>query len=142
MDDDRPPAAENCDYDDTCEPNTTPAMGAPASVAPDLEVVASKDDEAAATAAPAATADATLGALPDEVLEVVFNFCDDRTLMMTIPAVSRRWLGVCQMRPATIDLTWARTVHGRRCAITDVGPPGWCAGSLSFGALVSAGARA
>ena len=123
MDDDRPPAAENCDHDDTCEPNTTPAMGAPASVAPDLEVVASKDDEAAATAAPAPTADATLGALPDEVLEVVFNFCDARTLMMTIPAVSRRWLGVCQMlRPAAIDLTWA--VRGYRCAITDAGLAG------------------
>ena len=62
-------------------------------------------------------------ALPDELLAVVFTFCDARTRMMAIPAVSKRWLDVCQMR-ATIDLTWARTVHGRRCAITDVGLAG------------------
>ena len=128
MDDDRPPAAdgvEACDYADVREhdahepePKRSQGVGVPASVAPDL----SKDDEAAATAAPTPTADATLGALPDEVLEVVFNFCDDRTLMMTIPAVSRRWLGVCQMRPAAIDLTWA--VRGNSCAITDAGLAG------------------
>ena len=132
MDDDRPPAAdgvEACDSADVREhdarepePNTSPAMGAPAPVAPDL---ASKDDEAAAAAA-LAIPQATLGALPDEVLEVVFNCCDARTLMMTIPAVSRRWLGVCQMCPAAIDLTWAvRTVgYMTTCAITDAGLAG------------------
>ena len=52
---------------------------------------------------------------------MVFTFCDARTRMMAIPAVSKRWLGVCQMRRAAIDLTWARTINGRRCDITDVG---------------------
>ena len=51
----------------------------------------------------------TLGSLPDEVLAVVFGFCDARARMMAIPAVSRRWLSVCQhlMRHPAIDLAWA-----------------------------------
>ena len=50
---------------------------------------------------------------------LVFEHCDARTRMMAIPAVTKRWLGVCQqMRHATIDLTWA---VGDYCAITDTG---------------------
>ena len=59
---------------------------------------------------------ATLG-MPDELLAIIFNFCDARTLAMVIPAVSKRWLGVCQTLRATIDLTWA--VRHCKCAITD-----------------------
>ena len=106
MDDGQPPGPDRvektCDCADVPEhePKASPAVVAP--VAPDLKV---SHNEGGAPAASAA--DGTL-ALPDEVLEVVFNFCDARTLMMTIPAVSRRWLYVCQMlRPAAIDLTWA-----------------------------------
>jgi len=64
----------------------------------------------------------------DEVLVAVFNFCDDRTRMMTIPAVSKRWLGVCQMRRAVLDLTWAVRI----IVVPSPTPgqaPGWCAGS-------------
>ena len=114
MDDGQPPATngvEICDSTNVREPEPAPNTG-PAIVAPALG--APKEP---------GTADGTL-ALPDEVLMAVFNFCDARTQMMAIPAVSKRWLGVCQMRRAAIDLTWARTVHGRRCAITDVGLAG------------------
>ena len=62
--------------------------------------------------------------LPHEVLVAVFNLCDARTRMMTIPAVSKRWLGVCQMRRAAIDLKWAVRSRGRGCAITDAGLAG------------------
>ena len=63
---------------------------------------------------------AGMHALPGEVMGIVFNFCDARTRLMTIPAVSKRWLGVCQTRRAKIDLTWA--VRGDGCGITDVDP--------------------
>ena len=71
-----------------------------------------------------ATVAVTLGSLPDDVLAVVFGFCDTRGRMMAIPAVSRRWLGVCRhlMRHPAIDLAWA--VRGRSCAITDAGVAG------------------
>ena len=127
MDDGQPPApdgVETCDYADTRandahepEPNTSPAM-----VAPALKVDRCPH-EAAATAAP--TADGTV-VLPDEVLVAVFNFCDARTRMMAIPAVSKRWLCVCQhlmrRRLVVVDLTWA--VRNCRCALTDVGLAG------------------
>ena len=45
------------------------------------------------------------------MLDVVF---DARTPMMAIPAVSRQWLGVCQVWHAAIDLAWA--VRNFRCA--------------------------
>ena len=66
----------------------------------------------------------TLGSLPDEVLAVVFGFCDARARMMAIPAVSRRWLGVCRhlMRRPAIDLAWA--VRNYSCALTDAGLAG------------------
>ena len=60
--------------------------------------------------------------MPDELLAIIFNFCDARTLAMVIPAVSKRWLGVCQTLRATIDLTWA--VRHCKCAITDAGLAG------------------
>ena len=76
----------------------------------------------------------TLRALPDELLAVVFGYCDDRTRMMDIPAVSKRWLGVCRhyVRNAAIDLSWAvRSGPSYSCAIsvTDASSPGWCSGS-------------
>ena len=43
-----------------------------------------------------------LGELPDEVMAVVFGLavvfgcCDARTRMMTMPALSRRWLRIGQ----------------------------------------------
>ena len=66
----------------------------------------------------------TLGSLPDEVLAVVFGYCDARTRMMAIPAVSTRWLGVCMhhMRNVAIDLAWAARDYS--CAITDTGLAG------------------
>ena len=70
------------------------------------------------------TANGTLGALPDEVLRVVFDFCDARTRMMTIPAVCKQWLGVRQMHRAAIDLTWAVRNLRFECAITDAGVGG------------------
>ena len=82
---------------------------------------ADADDGAGKNAAAAVT----LGSLPDEVLVVVFGLCDARTRLMAIPAVSRRWLGVCHhlMRQAAIDLTWSvRWETG--CAITDAGLAG------------------
>ena len=124
MDDGKPPGpdrVETCDCADMPEhePKASPVV---APVAPDLKVAAASHNEGEAPAASAA--DGTL-ALPDEVLMTVFNFCDARTQMMAIPAVSKRWLGVCQMRRAAIDLTWARTTfNGRRCGITDVGLAG------------------
>ena len=74
----------------------------------------------------AATADGrTLDALlPDEVLAVVFGYCDDRTRMMIIPSVSKRWLGLCRTLPIAIDLTWAIVGERDRCAITDAGLAG------------------
>ena len=61
--------------------------------------------------------------LPDEVLGAVFGCCDARTRMMTIPAVSKRWLRIGQ-RNAAIDLSWATTRKSEchsGCAITDAG---------------------
>ena len=60
--------------------------------------------------------------MPNEVLAVVFSFCDARTLLMVVPAVSKRWLGACQhlMRHA-IDLDWATRVNR---SITDTGLAG------------------
>ena len=79
----------------------------------------SRDDGASSTGTSSADASLTLGSLPDELLAVMFGFCDARTRMMAIPAVTKRWLGVCQqMRHATIDLTWAVRDY---CAITDTG---------------------
>ena len=127
MDDGQPPGpdrVETCDCADMLEhePKASPAVVAPvAPVAPDLKVAAASHNEGGGPAASAA--DGTL-ALPDEVLMAVFNFCDARTQMMAIPAVSKRWHGVCQMRRAAIDLTWAHIVNGRRCAITDDGLAG------------------
>ena len=62
--------------------------------------------------------------LPDEVLAVVFGYCDARTRMMAISAVSQRWLGVCQllMRHRAIDLAWA--ARDGSCAVTDAGLAG------------------
>lgn len=75
-------------------------------------------------AGPAGAVAVTLAALPDEVLAVVFGFCDARARMMAIPAVSRRWLGVCRhlMRRPAIDLAWA--VRHYSCALTDAGLAG------------------
>ena len=73
----------------------------------------------------AAAVAVTLGLLPDEVLEVVFGFCDARTQMMVIPAVIPRWHGsACASAYAArpIDLAWA--VRGYCCAITDAGVAG------------------
>ena len=69
----------------------------------------------------------TVNSLPGEVLQLVFAHCDPKTLMMTIPRVSHRWLGVCRaMRDVAINLKWA--VSGREggrwhtaCALTDTG---------------------
>ena len=60
--------------------------------------------------------DPTLETLPDELLAVVFGFCDPKTLAAAVPAVSRRWLGVCQALPA-VDLAC-------RVALTDAGLAG------------------
>ena len=60
--------------------------------------------------------------LPDEVMTVVFGHCDARTRMMTIPAVSKRWLRIGR-RNAAIDLSWATISnrYGKSCAMTDAG---------------------
>ena len=87
-------------------------------LAPGLKVAASLDDEGAAAAA----AEDRTATLPDELLAVVFNFCDAQTQMMAIPAVSKRWLCIIGQRNAAIDLTWA--VREYRCAITDAGLAG------------------
>ena len=59
-------------------------------------------------------------------MAMVFGYCDAWTRTMAIPAVSKRWLGVCQhqMRPIAVDLAWA--IRNRRCAIriTDAGLAG------------------
>ena len=63
--------------------------------APDgVEMCGNADDEVEGPGAVATNpaADNT-GTLPDEVLEVVFDFCGARTLMMMIPSVTKRWLG-------------------------------------------------
>ena len=64
----------------------------------------------------------TLGSLPDEVLAIVFRFCDQCTRMMTIPAVSRRWLHVCQQHTRVASLGAERSLN--HCAITDAGLTG------------------
>ena len=82
-------------------------MAAHERVAPDANVAASLgDDEGADAPAPAGTL-----VLPDELLRLVFNFCDARTRMMTIPAVSKRWLGVCQNATPRQDRPRFQTGH-------------------------------
>ena len=72
---------------------------------------------------PSITATVTV-TLPDDLLILVFGFCDARARMMAIPTVSRRWLGVCQhlMLHADIDLAWA--IRNFSCALTDAGLAG------------------
>ena len=83
--------------------------------------------------------------LPDEVLAIVFGFCDARARMMAIPAVSRRWRTISQHHTRNVDLAWAvrwmphhchppntpppsgeypDPQHRRHCAITDAGIAG------------------
>ena len=49
--------------------------------------------------------------LPDEVLAIVFGFCDARARMMAIPAVSRRWRTISQHHTRNVDLAWAVRCH-------------------------------
>ena len=123
--DDQPPVPDGVEIQDCAdtrehvahEPENTSEMVAPALLdAPDGR----RNDEGAA-ALPDPASNRTL-VLPDEVLVMVFNFCDARTLTMALPVVSRRWLSVCQMLRAAIDLTWAVRRYG--CAITNAGLAG------------------
>ena len=68
----------------------------------------------------------TAASLPGELLQLVFAHCDPQTLLITIPRVSHRWLGVCQaMRDVPINLKWAvrNREHAfyKMCRLTDTG---------------------
>ena len=79
-------------------------------------------------------------------MAMVFGCCDAWTRTMAIPAVSKRWLGVCQSASTRCGpslSTWrGRSATGAAPSESPTpGSPGWCSGSRAPLPSSSVGAR-